>query len=107
MAKSLRASSKLAARNRKRYTGTSDYAVVAAARLNQVSSRLAERKNMPKQSELESSHSDALPDVAMQDEQAPRAKISTSGPRNARNERWRKTRGATGSKNGGRTKRRR
>lgn len=43
MAKSLRARSKVAARNAKRYNDKSDYAVVQAARLAQTSGRLQEK----------------------------------------------------------------
>lgn len=104
MAKSLRASSKLAARNRKRYTDTSDYAVTAAARLQQVSERLRQRLNTPKLSELEAADksSDAMDadapasttqEVDMKDETAPPKKISTSHPRGSRKEQWRKARG--------------
>ncbi|KAL4401829.1 hypothetical protein ACI68E_001478 [Malassezia pachydermatis] len=110
MAKSLRASSKLAARNRKRYTDTSDYAVTAAARLQMVSDRLKQRIAMPKLSELEAedddedkdmedatakepASTDTAVDGEMQVEEAPNKKISTSGPRGSRNEQWRKARG--------------
>ncbi|PWN90552.1 hypothetical protein FA10DRAFT_267004 [Acaromyces ingoldii] len=43
MAKSLRASSKVKARNARRYNDKTDYAVTHAARLNAISSRLAQR----------------------------------------------------------------
>lgn len=126
MAKSLRASSKLAARNRKRYTSTSDYAVTAAARLQQVSERLRQRMNQPKLSELNKDAStDGMADEDMEEaspsepntmqvdapqDAAPR-KISTSAPRGSRNEQWRKARGMSmhrkASRKSGRPKRRR
>ncbi|WFD23577.1 hypothetical protein MEQU1_002270 [Malassezia equina] len=125
MAKSLRSSSKLAARNRKRYTETSDYAVTAAARLQQVSDRLRQRMNQPKLSELEAAQNDEAGDEAMEtadtaetgtmqvdgsEESAPR-KISTSAPRGSRKELWRKKRGLSmhrkSSSKSGRAKRRR
>ena len=125
MAKSLRASSKLAARNRKRYTETSDYAVTAAARLQQVSERLKQRMNQPKLSELEADKSDDAEDEAMETKSTPEAgtmqvdgdegeaprKISTSAPRGSRKEQWRKSRGLSmhrkSSSKSGRAKRRR
>lgn len=108
MAKSLRASSKLADRNRKRYTPTSDYAVTAAARLQQVASRLKKRVDAPKSDREDDDEEPAsAPEAPMQEEGQERAKISTSGPRGSRNELWRKNHKRNGSKNGGRTKRRR
>ena len=47
MAKGLRSKSKIAARNARRYTPGTDYAVTHAARMHQVSSRLAERLKQP------------------------------------------------------------
>jgi hypothetical protein len=117
MAKSLRASSKLAARNHKRRTQTSDYAVTAAARLNQVSERLRQRIEQPKLSDLEKEDTEdmadgtgeAVPEAAMEEDKVPK-KISTSGPRGSRNELWRKVKAGKSrksSKNSGRPKRRR
>jgi len=125
MAKSLRASSKLAARNRKRYTESSDYAVTAAARLQQVSERLKQRMNQPKLSELEAAENNDDQDEAMETTSAQQDstmqldgaggevphKISTSGPRGSRKEQWRKSRGLSmhrkSSSKSGRAKRRR
>lgn len=115
MAKSLRSRSKLAARNHKRYTPGTDYAVTAAARLNQVASRLQQRATAPKPGESDQATmndqlnaDDAATEDAMQDEAPqPPKKISTSAPRGSRNEKWRKSHNVTGSKNAGRTKRRR
>ncbi|WFD19940.1 hypothetical protein MCAP1_002182 [Malassezia caprae] len=124
MAKSLRSSSKLAARNRKRYTESSDYAVTAAARLQQVSERLKQRMNQPKLSELEAAEDNDIQDEAMETTKAPEAstmqvdgsegepprKISTSAPRGSRKEQWRKARGLSmhrKSSKSGRAKRRR
>jgi hypothetical protein len=47
MAKSLRASSKVKARNARRYGSNTDYAVTQAARLNALSQRLKERTKGP------------------------------------------------------------
>jgi hypothetical protein len=47
MAKSLRASSKVKARNARRYNPNTDYAVTQAARLNAISQRLAARVKGP------------------------------------------------------------
>jgi hypothetical protein len=47
MAKSLRASSKVKARNARRYNDNTDYAVAQAARLNALSQRLKERTRGP------------------------------------------------------------
>ena len=53
MAKSLRASSKVKARNARRYTPNTDYAVTQAARLHAISQRLAERTKGPSVSEVQ------------------------------------------------------
>lgn len=116
MAKGLRSSSKLAARNRKRYTDSSDYAVTAAARLNQVSSRLQQRVRAPKEDHDDEDDDETADDAAatpapeanMEEdgEQGEPKKISTSGPRGSRNELWRKKHNKKGTKNGGRAKRR-
>lgn len=47
MAKSLRASSKVKARNARRYNPNTDYAVTQAARLHAISQRLAARVKGP------------------------------------------------------------
>lgn len=47
MAKSLRASNKVKARNARRYTPNTDYAIRHAARLNAIAKRLAERTQGP------------------------------------------------------------
>lgn len=117
MAKSLRSSSKLKARNQKRTNPKSDYAVAEAARLAALSARLtANAKPSDDQTTAED-------EIAMKDdadaEQKP--KISTSGPRNSRREEYRTSKGlkpfknkggnslfdAHKSKNGGKPKRRR
>ncbi|WFC93851.1 hypothetical protein MBRA1_000476 [Malassezia brasiliensis] len=117
MAKSLRSHSKLKARNLKRYTAGSDYAVTAAARLNKVASRLQQRAAAPKGHEDDEERMDDEPvqeaDVStgeaqmQEDAPQPPKKISTSGPRGSRNEQWRKAHKVKGSKNNGRAKRRR
>ncbi|WFD02678.1 hypothetical protein MOBT1_001360 [Malassezia obtusa] len=116
MAKSLRSHSKVKARNLKRYTADSDYAVTAAARLNKVASRLQQRAAAPKgheddddEMDEESAEAGTGDNETNMQEDAPQQpkKISTSGPRGSRNEQWRKAHKVKGSKNAGRTKRRR
>lgn len=127
MAKSLRSSSKLKARNQKRTNPKSDYAVAEAARLATLNARLQAGlskdkvpvENAPAEDEEE------LKDVAEVEvegaEEGGEKKISTSGPRNSRRETYRKSKGkfpfknkggnslfdAHKSKNGGKAKRRR
>lgn len=137
MAKSLRSHSKLAARNRKRYTPDSDYAVTAAARLQQVSERLKQRIHTPKVSEQngtqegDSIEEDVIDTKAqhdpsraeetssmttpaqgdMQVEAPAPKKISTSQPRGTRNGQLRGSRSQKmqrhKSRNAGKPKRRR
>lgn len=123
MAKGLRSKSKIAARNARRYTPGTDYAVTHAARMHQVSTRLAERLKQPPVSAEDDGgeNEEAMdaegepgaapaPDAAMQEDEAPK-KVSTSGPRGSRKELWRRKRGkpirGPTSKNNGRVKRRR
>ncbi|WFD31475.1 hypothetical protein MSPP1_002512 [Malassezia sp. CBS 17886] len=124
MAKGLRSNSKIAARNKKRYSASSDYAVTSAARLNLVAARLRARAERPaapradgaddadaewQDADRDEAQADTPMDAADASVDAPQ-KISTSHPRGSRNEQWRKRKGAPlhgGSKNKGRTKRRR
>ena len=125
MAKGLRSKSKIAARNARRYTPGTDYAVTPAARMHQVSSRLAERLKQPpayaEEADAGENEEEAMdaegedgaapaPGAAMQEDEAPK-KVSTSGPRGSRKELWRRKRGkpirGPTSKNNGRVKRRR
>ncbi|CBQ73253.1 conserved hypothetical protein [Sporisorium reilianum SRZ2] len=128
MAKSLRSSSKLKARNQKRSNPKSDYAVAEAARVNALSARLAaglKRDKLPvesssKDEDAEEQMNDVTEQKQDAEETAP-AKVSTSGPRSSRRETYRKSKGmkpfknsggnslfdAHKSKNGGKAKRRR
>ncbi|TKY89288.1 hypothetical protein EX895_001819 [Sporisorium graminicola] len=129
MAKSLRSSSKLKARNQKRTNPKSDYAVAEAARVNALSTRLAaglKRDKVPVESA--SKDGDDAEEVMKDGEEeektdgeAAQVKVSTSGPRSSRRETYRKSKGlkpfknsggnslfdAHKSKNGGKAKRRR
>ncbi|PWN30731.1 hypothetical protein BDZ90DRAFT_22297 [Jaminaea rosea] len=126
MAKSLRARSKVAARNAKRYNDKSDYAVVQAARLAQTSGRLQEKNKHGKTvaeedaDQLEGTQDDEkmaeepsetdVTGAETKEDGAEPKKISTSGTRESRRETWRKAKGwkpKQGTKNNGRTKRRR
>ncbi|PWN47795.1 hypothetical protein IE53DRAFT_348631 [Violaceomyces palustris] len=119
MAKGLRASSKLAARNAKRSNPKSDYMVVQAARLNQVATRLAEQAKRPKITELGEDGEEKKADgdegmtAQIDGEESKVKKISTSAPRDSRRETWRKAKGwkvhpgIGRSKNNGKAKRRR
>ncbi len=137
MAKSLRSSSKVKARNIRRYNPKSDYAVAEAARTSALSARLAaglKKDKLPVES-TEAENEDGeeeMKDVSSTEAQNPTGageaegegeakKISTSGPRNSRRETYRKSKGlvpfknkggnklfdAHTSKNGGKAKRRR
>lgn len=79
MAKSLRARSKVQARNAKRYNAKSDYAVVQAARLAQTSGRLADKNKHGKT--LAEEEADAAEgtedDEKMADEAGEEAKATT------------------------------
>ena len=132
MAKSLRSSSKLKARNQKRHNPKSDYAVAEAARVNALSARLSEglkKEKLPVENSAAQDQDDdaeQMKDVTeAQDENVEDVnkpvKISTSGARDSRRETWRKSKGlkpfknkggnslldAHKSKNGGKPKRRR
>lgn len=107
MAKSLRSSSKLKARNQKRSNPKSDYAVAEAARVNALSSRLAaglKKDKLP----VESSNADEEEEAEMKDaaevlegQEGEKKKISTSGPKNSRRETYRKSKGLKPFKNSG------
>lgn len=106
MAKSLRSSSKLKARNQKRSNPKSDYAVAEAARVNALSARLSaglKKEKLP----VESSNADdedgeeEMKDVAGASEEGGEKKISTSGARNSRRETYRKSKGLKPFKNSG------
>ncbi|SPO24378.1 uncharacterized protein UTRI_03646 [Ustilago trichophora] len=132
MAKSLRSSAKLKARNVKRHNPKSDYAVAEAARVNALSSRLAaglKKDKLPVESSTtaqDEQDQDEMKDVSQdtetkKDGQEVHVKVSTSGPRNSRRETYRASKGlkpfknkggnslfdAHKSKNGGKPKRRR
>ncbi|SNX83845.1 uncharacterized protein MEPE_02553 [Melanopsichium pennsylvanicum] len=133
MAKSLRSSSKLKARNVKRHNPKSDYAVTEAARINALNARLVAGLKKDKLSvEGAEAGEGAEDEVTMKDVEqednmqgaegeGEKVKISTSGPRNSRRETYRKSKGLTPfknkggnklfdahtSKNGGKPKRRR
>ncbi|PWN36251.1 uncharacterized protein FA14DRAFT_179612 [Meira miltonrushii] len=132
MAKGLRASSKVKARNARRYTPGTDYQVIHAARLNSISQRLMSRMNQgddertesaedkdstkaqdatTAQSDVQTNKVDSMQTDEEKKEAAPEKKISTSGPRNNRREQWRKARGwsakKTGTQKGVKGKRRR
>lgn len=112
MAKGLRSSSKLKARNQKRTNPKSDYAVAEAARLNALSNRLAaglKKDKVPVENaesdEEDNEVEDAAP-VKMAEDQQPVTeeqpkKISTAGPRNSRRETYRKSKGLVPFKNKG------
>lgn len=113
MAKGLRSSSKLKARNQKRTNPKSDYAVAEAARLNALSTRLAaglKKDKVPVEttdSDKEESKPKDTPLTKMaEDDDADAAdaepkKISTAGPRNSRRETYRKSKGLVPFKNKG------
>ncbi|EST05154.1 hypothetical protein PSEUBRA_005416 [Kalmanozyma brasiliensis GHG001] len=109
MAKSLRSSSKLKARNQKRTNPKSDYAVAEAARVNALSARLTEglkKDKVPVEStedeeEEETMMDVAEPKVATEPTEGGEKKISTSGPRNSRREEYRTGRGLKRYKNSG------
>lgn len=109
MAKSLRSHSKLAARNAKRYTEGTDYAVTAAARLQQVSDRLKQRLQAPKLSET--NKDEKMDDAHDNDKEADMqveapAKISTSHPHDSSKDRWRRKMRKKGARHGTGKKRR-
>lgn len=112
MAKGLRSSSKLKARNQKRTNPKSDYAVAEAARLNALSTRLAAglKKDKVPVENAESDKEEGAKDTAAtqmaEDGDAMPAdgepkKISTAGPRNSRRETYRKSKGLVPFKNKG------
>lgn len=110
MAKSLRSHSKLAARNAKRYTEGTDYAVTAAARLQQVSDRLKQRLQAPKLSETNKDE-EKMDDAHDNDKEADMqveapAKISTSHPHDSSKDRWRRKMRKKGARHGSGKKRR-
>ncbi|SPO23824.1 uncharacterized protein UTRI_03646_B [Ustilago trichophora] len=128
MAKSLRSSAKLKARNVKRHNPKSDYAVAEAARVNALSTRLAaglKKDKVPIDSSNTEQDGEEMKDVLEQienkEDSQVEVKVSTSGPRNSRRESYRKSKGLTPfknkggnslfdahkSKNGGKPKRRR
>ena len=125
MAKSLRSSSKLKARNQKRHDPKSDYAVTEAARVAALSSRLAAGLKKDKLPVEATQDGDEIKDVELEREDKDgdnnEVKISTSGARDSRRESYRKSKGlkpfknkggnslfdAHKSKNGGKPKRRR
>lgn len=130
MAKSLRSSAKLKARNVKRHNPKSDYAVAEAARVSALSARLAaglKKDKVPVEggADGDENEQDAeeMKDVAEAEAEEGKepVKVSTSGPRNSRRESYRKSKGlkpfknkggnslfdAHKSKNGGKPKRRR
>ncbi|CDS01346.1 uncharacterized protein SPSC_06622 [Sporisorium scitamineum] len=126
MAKSLRSSSKLKARNQKRHNPKSDYAVAEAARVNALSARLAaglKGDKLPIESAKDEEEAEEeMKDVAEEKpEGEAQVKVSTSGPRSSRRETYRRSKGmkpfknsggnslfdAHKSKNGGKAKRRR
>lgn len=128
MAKSLRSSSKLRARNVKRHNPKSDYAVAEAARLNALNARLnagLKKEKLPvegaEEQDDEEQDAEEMKDVTDVNEHKEPVKISTSGPRDSRRETYRKSKGlkpfknkggnslfdAHKSKNGGKPKRRR
>ena len=111
MAKSLRSHSKLAARNAKRYTEGTDYAVTAAARLQQVSDRLKQRLQAPKLSETNKDDEEKMDDAHDNDKEADMqveapAKISTSHPHDSSKDRWRRKMRKKGARHGSGKKRR-
>lgn len=111
MAKSLRSHSKLAARNAKRYTEGTDYAVTAAARLQQVSDRLKQRLQAPKLSETNKDEEEKMDDAHDNDKEADMqveapAKISTSHPHDSSKDRWRRKMRKKGARHGTGKKRR-
>ncbi|PWY99518.1 hypothetical protein BCV70DRAFT_162410 [Testicularia cyperi] len=124
MAKSLRSSAKLKARQLKRSDPKSDYAVNEAARVNALNARLQaglKKDKLPMNDDTQDNDDQiAAPTTADEDGET-KQKISTAGPRNSRREVWRKARRLTPfknkggnklfdahkSKNGGKLKRRR
>lgn len=111
MAKSLRSHSKLAARNAKRYTEGTDYAVTAAARLQQVSDRLKQRLQAPKLSETNKDEEEKMDYAHDNDKEADMqveapAKISTSHPHDSSKDRWRRKMRKKGARHGSGKKRR-
>ena len=107
MAKSLRSSSKLKARNQKRSNPKSDYAVAEAARVNALSARLAAGLNkdkLPVQGDSKYAEEEMI-DIGSVEKQEDGAtqqnKISTSGHRDSRRETYRKSRGLKPFKNSG------
>ncbi|KIS68874.1 uncharacterized protein UMAG_02861 [Mycosarcoma maydis] len=107
MAKSLRSSSKLKARNQKRSNPKSDYAVAEAARVNALSARLAAGLNkdkLPVQGDSKHAEEEMI-DIGSVEKQEDGAtqqnKISTSGHRDSRRETYRKSRGLKPFKNSG------
>jgi len=126
MAKSLRSSSKLKARNQKRTNPKSDYAVAEAARLATLNARLQaglakDKVPVENAAEDEEELKDVTEVEAEEKAEEGEKKISTSGPRNSRRETYRASKGkfpfknkggnslfdAHKSKNGGKAKRRR
>lgn len=110
MAKSLRSSSKLKARNQKRTNPKSDYAVAEAARLNALNARLnagLKKDKVPVEGVADSTADDEaeteMKDVAEVEkpEEEAAAKISTSGTRNSRRESYRRSKGKKPFKNSG------
>lgn len=106
MAKSLRSSSKLKARNQKRTNPKSDYAVAEAARTSALSARLAaglKRDKLPVESSANEEGEEEMKDVAEEKPQEgeAQAKVSTSGPRSSRRETYRKSKGMKPFKNSG------
>ncbi|KAJ9479341.1 UPF0642 protein [Pseudozyma hubeiensis] len=110
MAKSLRSSSKLKARNQKRSNPKSDYAVAEAARVNALSARLAaglKKDKVPVENKEQDDDADAKMDVEAVDSkdqgegEGQVKKISTSGNRDSRRETYRKSKGLKPFKNSG------
>ncbi|KAE8210561.1 hypothetical protein CF327_g5576 [Tilletia walkeri] len=127
MAKGLRSKSKVAARRVKRTNPASIYKITAEQRIQKASDRLVALSKAPKISATsiqplnndDDADSDTNGDAAALMEQdgddaaassSTAAKVSTSGTRGSRRETWREARGwkaRVGSKNNGKTKRRR
>ena len=105
MAKSLRSSSKLKARNQKRSNPKSDYAVAEAARLNALHARLAAGLNkdkVPVEGSTAHDEEEQMKDVTETEKpQGQEVKISTSGTRNSRRESYRRSKGKKPFKNSG------
>ncbi|KAL9940196.1 hypothetical protein V8E36_000901 [Tilletia maclaganii] len=125
MAKSLRSKSKVAARRIKRTDPASIYKITAEQRIQASAARLAALSKAPKVPRISSSSSSSTTTAGAEDGEAgvtgsedmeqdqdgaTKPKISTSGTRGSRRETWRAQRGwkaRVGSKNNGKTKRRR